>query len=178
MKNILNKTSGLPSFWPGKLHTLLVSLATSLSVLFWIGACNTHPVDPTSTSFPEKINPTEQENLKSAQEFYERLLENKGKVIYCVIEETTPSDIVHYCFTEKEREEVMANIQKKRKLTCSVEIDWEDEWSFSAQGEIKKCILNWRMIEKICGEFSNNPYRSPTERNFFREKAKEYDTGN
>ena len=173
MKNLLGETSDLSSFWPSKFRTILVSFVASLSVLLWMGSCNTNPIDGDPKCSLEKVNPTDQENLKSAQEFYDRLLENKGKVIYRLIEETTPSNIVHYCFTPDEREAIMADIQEVRKLYHLAGTNQQYEWILSAQGPIEKLRLDTETIREICKELSDYPYYPPIKKNFFKEKAEE-----
>ncbi len=156
--------------------------------LLWLGACNTNAVDADPKVPQESVDPTDRERLKSpqgfsdlvereklesAQKFYDRLLENKGKVIYRVIEKTAPSDIVHYCFTPKEKDAFMAHIQEDQGHYDLDMMDWEDERISSFQGPVEEIALNSESIKEIIEERSDYPYSSPVERNFFREKAKE-----
>lgn len=156
--------------------------------LLWLGACNTNAVDADPKVPQESVDPTDRERLKSpqgfsdlvereklesAQKFYDRLLQNKGKVIYRVIEKTAPSDIVHYCFTKKERDALVALFQTAEGMYHQEMISDESEAIFSVLGAVQELKLDSKMIKAICKEYSENSYLSPLEKAFFTEKSKE-----
>ncbi len=156
--------------------------------LLWLGACNTNAVDADPKVPQESVDPTDRERLKSpqdfsdlvereklesAQKFYDRLLQNKGKVIYRVIEETAPSDIVHYCFTQKERDALVAFFQTAEGMYHQEIISGESEANFSVLGAVQELKLDSKMIKAICKEYSENSYLSPLEKAFFTQKSEE-----
>lgn len=105
---------------------------------------------------------------------YNQLKKHKGKIIYAVVEETSPTDITHYFFSEGEKDAFVQNLQKRIDEFLKFSEEHPDDEIIGPSGmKVSSKILNEQYFEEVVRDFALSPYYTFSGRDFWWEKAQE-----